>query len=272
MINDTFDSPVVQIPLTKGYVAIVDAIDADLAQFKWNALDDGNAVYARRMIQVGAKRVTQLMHRVILERKLNRPLEKGEVPDHKDHQPLNNRRSNLRPATRAQNVQNSKLNTHHTTSGYKGVSYNKRQDKWIAYITADGKRMSLGCFNTPELAARAYNKAAILYHGDFACLNSIDEDILNTQIRDGLEAPRVKEKKQPARERGPRANNTSGYKGVKRGPGGLKWIAEFRAEGRRIHLGCFADILDAVRAYNAGAIKYFGDAAYLNPLPDEGAE
>src|SRR5690348_594619 len=92
---------VVIIQLTKGLAASIDAIDADFAEYKWAANKDG---YATRTCApyVNRRGKTKFLHRLIMERILDRPLEKGERVDHKDLNPQNNCRSNLRLATRSQ--------------------------------------------------------------------------------------------------------------------------------------------------------------------------
>ena len=87
--------------------------------------------------------------------------------DHKDGDGTRNAWSNLRPATKAQNLQNRGKNKNNT-SGYKGVWYSKSKRRWCAEITADGLRKRLGWFATPEAAAGAYARAAEQLHGDFA--------------------------------------------------------------------------------------------------------
>lgn len=87
--------------------------------------------------------------------------------DHKDRDRLNNRWVNLREATHQQNQQNrgaSKRNKF----GIKGVY--KYRTGYRAHIRAEGKMKSLGTFKTPEEAGRAYQKAAQLYHGEFAAM------------------------------------------------------------------------------------------------------
>lgn len=94
----------------------------------------------------------------------------GYVPaeiDHKDLDPGNNRIENLRPASSADNKRNRGRNGNNT-SGFKGVCYDKRRNKWAAQITIDYKHKFLGYHATPEDAAAAYEKAAIHYHGEFA--------------------------------------------------------------------------------------------------------
>ncbi len=88
--------------------------------------------------------------------------------DHKDRNPLNDRIDNLRVATRSQNQWNSVIASSNT-SGYKGVWWDASKKKWVAAIRVNGKRIYLGCFQDPSEACAAYVKAAIEYHGEFAC-------------------------------------------------------------------------------------------------------
>lgn len=92
--------------------------------------------------------------------------------DHKDRDKLNNLEDNLRICTRSQNQHNTHKRRDNT-SGLKGVSYHKYTKKWAASIMNNNIQEHLGVFNTKEDAARAYNVAAIEYHGEFAQLNNI---------------------------------------------------------------------------------------------------
>lgn len=87
--------------------------------------------------------------------------------DHINGFPLDNRISNLREATHAQNMRNKKKNKANT-SGHKGVSFDKERKKWSAYITYCGKHIYLGRFETKELASDYYIRAAEKYFGQFA--------------------------------------------------------------------------------------------------------
>ena len=87
--------------------------------------------------------------------------------DHIDLDRKNNRIENLRPATSAGNKRNQGI-SRNNTSGFKGVSYEKRRDKWAAQITVDRQHIFLGYYATLDAAALAYAKAADLYFGEFS--------------------------------------------------------------------------------------------------------
>lgn len=90
--------------------------------------------------------------------------------DHKDGDGLNNHRSNLRQSTAQQNCWNSRPHLG-GSSFYKGVSWNRRDQRWYVKVTASGKTTFVGVFKDEEEAARAYDAAAVLLHGEFAWLN-----------------------------------------------------------------------------------------------------
>jgi hypothetical protein len=87
--------------------------------------------------------------------------------DHINTNPLDNRRENLRIATHRQNCKN-KNKYKNNTSGFKGVSFDKKEQKFRARISIDGKRKFLGYFATAEAAHEEYKRAAVKYHGEFA--------------------------------------------------------------------------------------------------------
>ena len=106
------------------------------------------------------------MHREII------PLPDHLVADHINHNGLDNRKANLRPATRAQNNYNRlAIKRKGATSKYKGVAWKKEYKKWNAQIYFKGECIFLGYFKEEKQAAKAYDKAAKEYHGEFASLN-----------------------------------------------------------------------------------------------------
>lgn len=174
-----------EIPLTQGYVALVDDGDFErVAKFKWCASVDKRTdgsitnVYATHGVRTavrtasGKRKSTQQLHRFILE--LTDPLINV---DHKNHNGLDCRRENLRTCSRDENMRNMCTPTTNS-SGFKGVSWHKGDRKWRAYIkVSDGLKKRqyahLGNFDSREQAAAAYNAAAVQRFGEFALLNQI---------------------------------------------------------------------------------------------------
>lgn len=155
-----------QILLTQGKSALISDEDYErISQHGWWAAKNSGTWYAiRHDRDADGKRLTVIMHRVIL----GAP-DEVEV-DHIDGDGLNNVRQNLRLCTTEQNQYNrgpSRTNT----SGFKGVCWHKGNKRWMATIRHKGKRIFLGYRLTPEQAARLYDAAARELHGNFARLN-----------------------------------------------------------------------------------------------------
>lgn len=171
----------------------------------------------------------RLLHRFLLD-----VTDSKVQVDHKNRNPLDCTRDNLRLCTNRQNTGNSDKRTTNT-SGYKGVCWSEKYKGWRATITNHGKPVHIGYFDVLETAARAYDKAAIAVFGEFAYLNFPDED--NSNFDDGIV------RRQPP---------TSTRKGVRLGRYN-RWIARARGKdkGERHYLGSFDTEQEAIAAIEA---------------------
>jgi hypothetical protein len=133
--------------------ALIDKEDAWINEHKWNYSDTGYA-------QTGSH--SQKMHRLIMK------VTKDQTIDHINGDKLDNRKSNLRLCTIADNNYNRGKQSNNTT-GYKGVY--RRGSKWVAKINKNRKQIHLGQFDSPKDAAKAYDSGALIHFGDFAKLN-----------------------------------------------------------------------------------------------------
>jgi hypothetical protein len=154
-----------EVPLTQGYVALVDDEDHEIvASLRWHVTMRGTCLYAARNAQLAIGKRPVLMHRVLL----GGP---SERIDHADGNGLNNCRANLRLATGTQNLGNQRAQIG-KTSRFKGVTrHTQRPIWWVARLTFNRRRRSLGVFRTEDDAARAYDEAARELFGSFAALN-----------------------------------------------------------------------------------------------------
>lgn len=145
-------------------VALVDDEDvSSVLTHRWHVqITRGKVTYAVRSIRSGRKVTKQAMHTFLTG---------YAETDHRNRNGLDNRRANLREATRSENRHNQGP-PRNNTSGYKGVS--RSGGRWRAQIMVDGKRRSLGRFARAEEAARVYDAAAIELHGTFAWVNFPD--------------------------------------------------------------------------------------------------
>ena len=172
-----------EIKLTKGYIAMVDDDDFEwLNKFKWfaNVQKSGDV----RAVKNATKNdIHTKMHRMIMG--VTNP---KILIDHKDRNPLNNQRSNLRTCNDSQSACNV-ASARNSTSKYLGVSlqdckqkYNTKEGvktsrsiAWRATIFKNYKQINIGRFKTEKEAALAYNNKAIELHGEFASLNIITD-------------------------------------------------------------------------------------------------
>jgi hypothetical protein len=152
------------IPVSPAIFAVVDDTDWPVVSaHKWAVLYSGRNTYAQSTTHKGV-----LMHRLVA----GLAPSDGKRVDHRDHNGLNNCRSNLRVATQSQNIANGRKRAG-TQTPYKGVSTAGLKFRAEIRQRVNGKmqRHYLGLFPTAELAALAYDRAAIELYGEFACLN-----------------------------------------------------------------------------------------------------
>lgn len=160
----------VRIPLRSrkypGLFAIIDEADYPLVSgYRWVPAIRNKTTYAiADKPSSNGKRQSVLMHRLLTDVPADRDV------DHINENGLDNRRENLRVATKGQNAANAGLKASNT-SGYRGVSFNKNAGKWQAYLKHDRTRIHLGLWLTAEDAARAFDAKAIEIWGEFARLN-----------------------------------------------------------------------------------------------------
>lgn len=156
-----------RIVLTCGAEVLVDDADIPLVgQYKWHLSHNG---YVVRRVRIDGRKPIIYLHRAIMSADWA-----GDI-DHINGDRLDNRRQNLRYATRSENNMNARARKG-TASRHKGVTWHKQDRLWWAYIKHEGKQRSLGMHKTEADAARAYNAAAKRLFGDFARLNHIEEN------------------------------------------------------------------------------------------------
>jgi hypothetical protein len=131
--------------------AVIDIEDMEKCKdHKWHLFGKENYVKSSK---------GPFLHNLILGRETNSDI----VPDHKDANPLNNRKSNLQIITFHENIIKKSIQSNNS-SGYRGV--HKRGNYWTVGI-------SLGKFETKEEAAQVYNEMALKLFGENATLNEI---------------------------------------------------------------------------------------------------
>lgn len=158
--------PLKRYTLTHGFEAIIDADDWDrvLAAGPWHAHRFPGRVYAKRSYWQGGKTRNQTLHRFIMG------AEPRRMVMHRNGDGLDCRKSNLVYGDEHKNGA-SVRRKQPSASKYRGVVKGVRGKPWRAAIKVRSKNLHLGCFNTEEEAAMAYDAAARIHFGEFATPN-----------------------------------------------------------------------------------------------------
>jgi len=164
---------VIEVPLTQSKVAVVDEQDAFVRQYRWSAVYRHGVWYASRHGENGEPSVVYL-HQDILR------VSPGLTVDHISGDGLDNRRSNLRAATKQQQKWNTRPRA--GTSRFKGVSWMKDTERrgggrWLCKIVTPTGRAIVKYARTEEDAARMYDSLARTHFGEFARLNDLPQGV-----------------------------------------------------------------------------------------------
>ncbi len=174
------------IELEGGLIAWVSPQDEGLGRMGWRAKKSGKGkwhhYYAVHSYRIAGERGEYYLHNLVWEKMNATILPKGFLVDHINQDKLDNRRENLRLASRSDNEANKRKRRTQsggkTTSQYKGVtkmSDGLRSKPWRATITFEHKQTALGTFEHEIDAARAYDKAALEIYGEFSFINFPEE-------------------------------------------------------------------------------------------------
>jgi hypothetical protein len=214
-----------------------------IKKYKWRKMDD----YYKSCID--GKEI--MLHRFLLNAK------PGEIVDHINNTTKDNRLENLRICNSAGNAHN-RSKREDASSKYHGVSYHKIAKKWNSIFRKDGEVYRLSSYNDEIQAAIAYNIKAKELYGEFAKLNDIPDDIFKKYEAE------IREKINNCKK-----TSTSGYKGICWNNEKDKWQVAHIKEKKKYHIGYFADLREAIIAYNAKIIELYGENNnLLHEVPD----
>jgi hypothetical protein len=149
-----------KIQLSRGMTALVDDEDFErISQWKWYAIKCMNLYYgARNSSRTEGKKHIILMHRSVFEYHYG-SISIGLEIDHISGDTTDNQTKNLRAVTHRENLQNIHSKK---SSRFPGVSWSKKDNRWVSHIGINGKLKYLGAFTEESLASEAYIRACDL--------------------------------------------------------------------------------------------------------------
>ena len=155
--------------LSNGKQVLFDIEDYDLIKdYYWQENKYG---YIVSQIECNGSIIGLRIHRLIMGLKSD----DHRVVDHIRHNLLDNRKSQLRIVTYSQNGQNQTVNSKNT-SGYTGVSWSSKNNKWRAYIKINGKQKFLGYHDDINSAVSARRDAEEVYFGEYSYIKSMERE------------------------------------------------------------------------------------------------
>jgi len=162
--NSTPENPGMRIRTRAGHPFLIDAEDwPTISEVKWSVSSDGGD---RMYVSTRIKGEKIYLHRALIE------APNGKRVDHRNGDPLDNRKANLRLATHQENMFNCGKRCRYkgkpTASSYKGVTWDKSCGRYKAQIMKSGINHNLGYFHDPRKAALAYDHAALEMFGEYA--------------------------------------------------------------------------------------------------------
>lgn len=156
-----------RLKLSTGEFTFLDSEDyLKFCKYSWYGHKNGKTTYVERMKCSKGKRISIKLHRVILK------APPGVEVDHINRNGLDNRKCNLRLASRIENCRNLSKRSG-GSSKYKGVDWRAAHKKFRARITVNKRLIELGYFESAKKAALAYDRAAVKYFGVFALTNKM---------------------------------------------------------------------------------------------------
>ena len=167
--------------------ALVSLVDYHLIKyFSWYPIkhEEGKTYYVEATLWHGDKKRHILMHRLIMHRTMG----KLEV-DHINGSGLDNRQSNLRPATKSQNLRNRRK-FKNSSSQYIGVTFNKRLQLFRSYVKTDDKTIIIGHYESEREAGMARDLYTLKYNPEFGVLNFPKLDYTNMEVPKSVEMKR----------------------------------------------------------------------------------